>query len=136
MGPRIDWKMTRLLSIPHSNVAGQAAARSSCPAHRIDQQHAVLWTTVLRRMCSPQLLPDTRSYSATVLKAKPGFPGTLFSATNMAGVFMRDFVVDGSGSASVCIDTSWPNTLGTTALNIYEGIIVQELLDQRLARYQ
>ena len=68
------------------------------------------------------------SYSATVLKAKAGFAGTLFSATNMAGVFMRDFVVDGSGSASVCIDTSWPNTLGTTALNIYEGIIVQNFL--------
>jgi len=68
------------------------------------------------------------SYSSTVLKAKPGFTGTMFSATNIAGVFMRDFVLDGAGVASVCINTSWPNTVGTTALNIYEGIIVQNFL--------
>lgn len=62
---------------------------------------------------------------SSVLKMITGGTGTVLAAKGIANGALRDFNVDGSGLASICIDTSWPATLGTTALNVYDNIIVQ-----------
>lgn len=62
---------------------------------------------------------------STTLKAAAGFTGTVVGARGIAAQFMRDFVIDGNSTATVCIDTSWPATVGTTTNNVYENIWVQ-----------
>jgi hypothetical protein len=62
---------------------------------------------------------------STVIKCVAGFTGTVIGSRGNAGQFMRDFIVDGSGVAAICIDTSWPATLGTTTNNVYENVWVQ-----------
>jgi len=72
------------------------------------------------------------SYSATVLKSKPGFGRYIISATNIAGVFMRDFVLTAaeqpqSASYVLANNVSPPREY----LRRYHR---SELSDQRLAR--
>ena len=62
---------------------------------------------------------------STVLKMMSGASGTVLAAQGCAGVFFRDFLIDGGGVASVCIDTSWPATVGTTANNVYDNVWLQ-----------
>jgi hypothetical protein len=63
---------------------------------------------------------------STTLKAKAGSAaGNVLQMMGGAATFLRDFVVDGAGLATVCVDTSWPTTLGTTTNNVYENIWVQ-----------
>lgn len=62
----------------------------------------------------------------TILKATSGFAaGTVLAAKGLSGAYLRDFTVDGSGLATVCIDTSWPNTVGDSAQNTYFNVWVQ-----------
>lgn len=73
---------------------------------------------------APTILRGTGS----VLKAIAGFTGTILSAKNCAGLTFNNFIVDGnngSGTAAVCIDTSWPNSTGTTNINSYDSVVVQ-----------
>ena len=58
----------------------------------------------------------------TILRMYSMASGTCLAAKGLEGVSFRDFTVDGNTVASVCIDTSWPTTVGANALNVYDNV--------------
>jgi hypothetical protein len=74
---------------------------------------------------SPQLLYGEGWDS--VLKAKAGFTGTILKAWSIAGVQFKDFAIDGNGTATIGIDTTWKPSVGPSTQNRYQRIRINNV---------